>query len=33
MYEQPALKKWGIFFQERDGPSAKEFVFNMEKTI
>lgn len=33
MFDQPAITKWGIFFQERDGPSAKEFLINMEKTI
>ena len=33
MYNQPNLNKWGIFYQERDAPSAKEFIFNMEKTI
>jgi len=33
MYEQPSIMKWGIFYQERDAPSAKEFLINMEKTI
>jgi hypothetical protein len=33
MYEQPPIQKWGIFFQERDSPSAKEFMINMERTV
>lgn len=33
LYEQPPIQKWGIFYQERDAPSAKEFLINMEKTI
>lgn len=33
MYSQPPITKWGIFFQERDAPSAKEFNINMERTI
>jgi len=33
LFDQPSLNKWGIFFQERDAPSAKEFTYTMEKTI
>ena len=33
MYEQPLLKKWGIFFQERDSPSAAEFQKIMARVI
>nr|AEX87966.1 Otiwi4 [Sterkiella histriomuscorum] len=33
MYDQPAIQKWGIFFQERDSQLAKEFLFHMEKNI
>ena len=33
MYEQPKIERWGIFYQERDKPSATEFVTIMDKTV
>jgi hypothetical protein len=33
MYEQPPIQKWGIFYQERDSATAKDFIMNMEKCI
>ncbi len=33
MLDQPYLKKWGIFFQERDSPSAAEFQKIMSRVI
>jgi aubergine-like protein len=33
MFDQPKIERWGIFYQERDLPSCKEFIFNMEKTV
>jgi hypothetical protein len=33
MWSQPPLTKWGIFFQEKDSPSAREFINQMERVI
>ena len=33
MYEQPALKTWGIFVGERDAPIAKQFTSTMDQVL
>lgn len=33
MYEQPALKVWGIFHSDKDGNIAKQFSSTMEECL
>ena len=33
MFEQPALKTWGIFHGERDAQIAKQFTSTMEQVL
>jgi len=33
MFEQPALKTWGIFHNDRDANIAKQFASTMEQCL
>jgi hypothetical protein len=33
MFEQPALKTWGIFHGDRDAQIAKQFTSTMEQVL